>query len=184
MKNFSMGRRLSGESGQALAEFGIVIPLVVTLVIAIMELSWISYQRLSFDYGCSHAAWDVTADKLSDMDDLKTVGSRRSYSGVAVNDVIKSAVSDSTLWGFNTSELNIANASATMYNVDGNFSVPGKQAEVVPASTITRYMDINAKLSYNIKPLTFMGSLFFSSSLDVERELNYTRVVGAQHRSQ
>ena len=184
MKKFSMGRRFFDESGQALIEFAVVIPLVITLVIAIMELSWIGYQKLSFDYGCSHASWDVTADKLSDMDDLKSAGSRRTYSGAAVDGVIKSAVSDSTLWGFNTSGLSIANASATMYNIDGNFSVPGKQAEVVPATTVTRYMDINAELSYNIRPLTFMGSLFFSNSLNARRELDYTRVVGTQHRSQ
>ena len=45
-------------------------------------------------------------------------------------------------------------------------------------------MDVKANLSYDIKPITFLGNVFFGGLLKVNRDLDYTRVVGAQHRSE
>ncbi len=172
------------ERGQALIEFALVIPLFMLLIMGIIEISWITYQRSSFEYGCSHAAWDITAEQLSDIDALKQSGSIKHYSGGAVDGIIKSTISGSTLLGFNSGGLNITNASATMYNQESKFSVPGANAEEVEASTVTRYMDVKANLSYDIKPITFLGNVFFGGLLKVNRDLDYTRVVGAQHRSE
>lgn len=177
--------KLRKEKGQAIVEFAMIIPLFIFLILAIIELGWISYQSNMFARSYAYAAWDITAEKLSDMDPLTRAGSDSTYSGAAVSTLIADTMKDSALWGFNSSGLSVSNARAKMYNRESKFTVPGKDSGTsVEATTIKRYMRLEAKLEYRIKPMTSLGNILFSRMLNQEKILNYERVVGAQHRSE
>ena len=173
------------EKGQALVEFAIVIPVFMFFLLIIIEFSWISYQRGLFSYGYNHAAWDITADKLSDMDPLKASGSAKTYTGSTVEKLIIDTISDSALWGVDTGNIKASNAVAYMYNKESSFDVPGRKAgEVNQASAVTRYMELSADLSYDIRPMTGFGQSLFGHLLHVEKDFSCIRVVGAQRRSE
>lgn len=173
------------EKGQAIAEFALIIPFFIMLMLAVVELGWISYQSNMFAHSYSYAAWDITAEKLSDMDPLTSIGSVNTYSGAAVGSLIADTMKESALWGFNSSGLKVSNATAKMYNEESKFMVPGKDSGTsVEATTIRRYMKLEAKIEYNIRPMTVVGNTLFGGMLKQEKDLSYERVVGAQHRSE
>lgn len=179
------GSKIKREEGQAIVEFAIVIPFFILLLVAIMELGWISYQTNLFNYGYSHAAWDVTAEALGEEKPYEVKNKVEEYKGAKVDALIADTIEQGALWGFDKSKLSVQNASAKMYSEDSIFMVPGKDPSLrVEATTITRYMEINAKLKYEIKPLTGIGSTFFSKMLVLEKDLNSLRTVGALKRSE
>lgn len=175
----------SNERGQAIVEFALVIPVFLLIIFIIIELGWIGYQKNLFAQGYTHASWDITAEKLNDMDPLTSSNSVNTYSGSLVEDLIKDALKESSLWGFDSNNLVIRNARATLYNRETEFDVPGRvPGTATSAKSITRYMDISADLEYNIKPIMGLANFVNSSFLRDEKQLNYTRVVGTQKRSE
>lgn len=173
------------EKGQAITEFAIVIPIFITMLLGIIEFGWIGYQRVLFTQGYIHASWDITAEKLNDIDPLIDVHSINNYSAAEVEPLIKDALNTSSLWGFKPANLVIKNAKATLYNKEAQFDVPGRvMGTVTSAKSITRYMDISAEIEYNIQSITGITNLFSKDLLKAKKDLMYTRVVGTQKRTE
>lgn len=51
------------EKGQGLLEFALVIPVFLALVLFIMEVGWISYNKILFDYAVRNNVWTVKMDE-------------------------------------------------------------------------------------------------------------------------
>ncbi len=175
----------SEESGQAILEFALIFPMFLLILFGIIDFGWIGYQRMSFEYGYIQSSWYISAGDLNDYDLLEEVPSRSLYSGAIVADLLREGLEDSSL-GIMPKKLSIKNAKATLYNKKEEFKVPGRDELGVlnEGYGITRYMDINALIDYEIQPLTFVGRLFFGDNVTFEKELGRTRVVSRQIRTE
>lgn len=171
------------ESGQAIVEFALVLPIFIMILFAIVEFSWIGYQKASFEYGYIQASWYVSANDLNDYDDLEKIPSEAIYKGSIVSDTLREDMEDSSL-GVNPTKLSIRDAEAKLYNEKGTFKVIGQDGSEVDAYGITRYMDLTANIDYEIQPLTFFGKSLFGDNLSFTKDLDRTRVVRRQVRTE
>ena len=178
-------RGIKEECGQAALEFALVLPVFLFILFAIIEFGWVAFQTMSFSRGVNNARWDITAETLNDTDPLTDELSTKTYSGGDVGDLIAGAVKDSSLWAFQEGNLSVVNAKAILSNKKSEFKVPGiEEGEQAEAATITRYMELQADLSYRVYPITGLGSWFFGSDgLELHRSIDCRRVIGSQHRS-
>ena len=172
------------ESGQALIEFALVFPLFLLILFAIIDFGWIGYQKASFEYGYMQASWYVSADDLNDYDTLENTPSKKTYIGSVVADVLREDLEDSSI-GIIPTNLSVRNARATLYNEKGSFSVPGPSGKADnEAEGITRYMDVSASIVYEVQSLTFLGKTLFGDNFSFKKDLDRTRVVRRQTRSE
>ncbi|WHH57946.1 TadE family protein [Petroclostridium sp. X23] len=179
-----IGLNKQNDSGQALVEFALTLWMYILITFFIIDFGWVSYQRISFEYGYMHSSWSVSAADLGDTDALEEVPSTAVYAGAVVSDVLFDVLSRSSL-GIIGGNVTIADANAVLYNQADSYNVPGRTpGNPVQAISRTRYMDLTADFSYVIQPLTPIGSLFLGNDITVEKELTCTRVVRTQHRSE
>lgn len=173
-----------GEKGQSMVEFAMILPLFLLLIFFIIDFGWYAYQRSMFDQGYAHAGWNVSRAQLGDTDPIDEVPAAQVYTGSAVETALADEVSASSLWGFIPANLTVSNARARLYNQETSFAVPGRlEDDVVPAISRTRYMELEADLTYRIYPLTFVGHMLFGSYAEVDKTLSCTRVTATVHRS-
>lgn len=171
------------ESGQGIVEFALVFPIFLVIIFAIIDFGWIGYQKASFEYGYIQASWYVSANDLNDYDDLERVGSEKTYEGAILSDLLREDMKNSSL-GVNSTKLSIRDAKAVLHNKEGKFNVSELDGSEVEAYGITRYMDLTASIDYEVQPLTFLGRSLFGENLSFTKDLNRTRVVRRQVRSE
>lgn len=173
------------QKGQAMVEFALVLPLFLLIILFIIDFCWIAYQKSMFEECVIHASWDISADELGDMDPLEDVPARKVYSGATVKNSLLHSIQESSLWGLYPLRISVENATATLYNSETSFDVPGrKPTDIVSAISRTRHMDLQADLSYAVSPLTFIGRLVFGDNVQIEKHLECTRIISTQHRSE
>ena len=172
------------ESGQSIVELALVLPVFLLILFFIIDFGWLAYQRASFEYGYMQASWSVSAEDLGDTDTLEDIPSEAVYSGAAVADTIRDDIKKSSL-GISPDNLSVLNAEAVLYNVEEHFTVPGRTPyEMVAAVSRTRYMDLRALLRYYVQPVTYVGKFFFGDVVSFEKELERTRIVSTQSRTE
>lgn len=162
------------ESGQALVEYALVLPLFVMLLCAIIDCGWIGYQYISFDYSYRQASWELK------VDDTAEKGKSLTLTG---SDAEKPIVDNmaSTALGINRKELSVTNPEIYLWSEIKTEKNPGvSKGEYEISSMYWRYMRIKAKLYYQVHPLTpvgktlFGGTLTYSKVLEKERLLSLT----------
>lgn len=174
----------AGESGQSMVEFALVLPLFLLIVLFIIDSGWISYQKSSFDHGYHQASWSISASELGDSDALESVPSECVYSGAGVTELVRREMHTGTVQ-IDDSNLTILNAQARLYNKEESFQVPGSSpGEVLNGKKWTRYLDLTATVEYSVKPITYVGTIFFGDSFVVKKQLSQTKIVRAQLRSE
>lgn len=175
----------SKESGQAILEFALIFPIFLLILFGIIDFGWIGYQRMSFEYGYIQSSWYISAGDLNDYDLLEDVPSENFYTGAVVADLLREGLENSSL-GIMPKKLGVKNARATLYNKKEEFKVPGRNelGGLNEGYGITRYMDVNALIDYEIQPLTFVGRTFFGDNIIFKKELDRTRIVSRQIRTE
>ena len=172
------------DSGQALVEFAFALLLFIPILFFIIDFGWVTFQRSAFEHSYMQSSWAVSASDLGDFDHLDEVPSLAVYSGTTVSDALLSHMRGSSP-GLIEGNLSISSAQAELYNEMDSFTVPGRSVgETISAVSRTRYMQLNARVSYAVSPLTYIGKLVFGDTFTVEKEINCTRIVGTQHRSE
>ncbi len=171
------------DSGQAMVEFALTLWIFLLIIFFIIDFGWVAYQRTSFEYGYIHSSWAISADDLGDKDPLDEDPSEASYSGTLVSDALSDEL-DERSPGIIAANMTITNAKAELYNKPETYKVPGRTGDAIEAVSRTRYMDLSADFSYVIRPITPIGKMFFKEEITVEKELERTRVVRTQHRSE
>ena len=171
------------ESGQALVEFALTLPLFLAMVFFVIDFGWISYQEFAFEQGYMSAGWRITAGSVGDVFPADENPSPATFSGAAVADPLKVYIVNSA-WGLIGSNLTVTNAQADFSNTTEHFTVPGRTGIPVQASSYTRSMRTVATIQYTINPLTFMGQLIFGSSVLIEKDFECDRIVATAQRSE
>ncbi len=176
---------LKQDKGQAMVEFALVFPIFLIIILFIIEAGWMTYQQTVFDQSYQYSSWTIQASDLGDSDPLESCPSTAVYSGNAVADPLAERMKEASFWGFIPANLTVSDAQAVLENKEETFSVPGRTpADTVMATSLTRYMDLEATLSYDIYPLTYVGRQVFGARVTKEKELSCSRVVTTQHRSE
>lgn len=173
----SVSRQAHREEGQALLEFALVFPLFVLLIFATIELGWVGYQHISFEYACSHANWGYVKEKYKDAGDYADTAPTDINSGV--DTVVKKAITDSGWFGMDASKLVVSGAEVTLTSTSSSFGVPNYDKKPHDATQYTRHMHARATISYRVKPLVGL----FITEHGMERTVDYDQIIGQQRRS-
>jgi hypothetical protein len=176
---------LQRDSGQGMVEFALVFPIFITILLFIIEAGWMTYQQTVFDQSYQYSSWTIGPSDLGDYDPLDSCPSHAVYNGNTVAEPFAEKLKEASFWGFIPENLTVSNAQAEMHNEEDTFSVPGRApGDAVTAISRTRYMKLEATLSYDIYPLTFLGRQVFGDRVTKEKKLSCNRIAATQHRSE
>lgn len=178
----SMKKTEHKEAGQALVEFALTIPVFIAIALFIIDFGWVSYQRIAFEHGYMRASWSLTASDIGDADPLEEVPSTDVYTGSNITDKLREYIETGT-WGCVAGNLSVSGVKATVYNTEEYFNVPGRMSEAVAATNLSRHMELEAEIRYVIYPITFFGKMVFGDYIELEKELDYSRIIATSQRS-
>ncbi len=192
-----------------MVEFALVFPVFLLIVFFIIDCGWIIYQKASFDYGYTHASWNIDAGVLLDTGDYEREGNLDEETDWAagygsLEKAMEESIRDSALIGFRPEELRIRILSAHIENDrETEMSVPGPNPEnpeehkfendEIKSFLTTRRMYVEAEVTCTFRALTPLGQSFFGENMFQRkifgkgvretRILKYDRVVGKQIRN-
>lgn len=164
------------ESGQSLVEFALVLPLFLAIVFGIIDAGWMGYQAAAFNYSYANASWELASSSIVDYD-YRAVGAGTVSNSVAET-AIKDSLAASALPGYDPNEVSVAVQDITLENSQSNYTIPDRKGDESAASRVERRLNVKATVVYHTKPL--VGFSLFSTS--VEKNLEFTRLVGVEHR--
>lgn len=178
--------KLKSEKGQAMVEFALLLPLFIVLTLGIMEIGWRTYQESIFKYCYVHASWDLTEQDIDGyIDDMDDENSDREYNEARIVAAIEKAMRQNNFWGLNMGNVTVENVSAKCYNTDENFSVPSWDGTPVDGISRTRWMELEADLTYQVPVLSIAGKIIFGTPInEIEGKIDCKRIVGAAHRTE
>ncbi|MCI5997608.1 MAG: TadE/TadG family type IV pilus assembly protein [Peptoniphilaceae bacterium] len=158
------GRNRNNERGQSMVEFALAIPIFLTLCLVIIEVGWIGYKYITFDYSYRVSSWELSVDYSEEPN--YTIGGSESERYI-LNELKKRAI------GLDFSNIDIKNSSITLSTErkdkrypDGNSSVERRI-----------YMNIVGEISYVFKPLTPIGENLFGKNITVTKRLDKLRLL-------
>lgn len=183
MMNLKNRKKFKDERGQAMVEFALVFPIFLVIVLFIVDASWVAMQRTAFDHGCMMSTWTITPGEIGYNDYAQEFETTAN-----VGDALRVNIQKSNIWGLLPDNISISNARARCYSQKGSFNVPigqgnSSDSDVLEASSENWYMDLSATIHYDIYPLTFVGSWFFSNRVTVEKQYEATTALQAEKRT-
>ena len=158
------------ETAGVMVEFALTFILFIMIVFAVIDFSWVGFQRLSFDYSYQMASWNIY--KAYDSDGTQYVV------GHEAKNLIRNNIAEGAV-GLKKENLKVDNAKITLSTEKRTITNPdsSKQTER------RRHMDIVAKVSYTIMPLTPLGEMMFGEKIVMGKELRRHRLLSVKTTS-
>ncbi len=175
-KPFARTKGRSAESGQSTVEFALVLPLLLAMIFGIIDAGWMGYQAAAFNYSYANASWDIASSSIVDYD-YAAVSAGKVPDSVAEAG-IKDSLRKSALPGYDPDDTMVTIHEVSLSNERSNYTVPDRKGDEASASRVERNLSVRATVAYYTKPL--VGFSLFSTR--VEKELEFTRLVGVEHR--
>lgn len=172
------------ESGQALVEYALVLPLFLAALCATIDCAWIGYQYICFDYSYREASWELSVPNDNNP------GEDYSLTGRDAAELIMANM-EATALGIKRENLSIDagdgedTASINLWSVTKVDYYPGfyydrhdvsKDYWYEKGENYWRYMRIKAKLTYEVYPPTPVGQVLFGNHLTYTKDLDKTRL--------
>lgn len=173
---------LKNEKAQGVLEFALILPIFIFIIFTIIDFTWFAYQSHSINYSYQKAGWEISLNEIGDNDDLEDIPSIKTITGSLASKIIKDRISNSAD-GIISSNLEIENGKFTLHNERFNFKLPDRNNEILYGSRTNRYLQINADIIYYIKPLTYVGKIFFGNSYEIKRKLDRKIIAKVQQRT-
>lgn len=148
-----------------MVEYGLTIVMFVFLIFSIIDLGWIGFQYISFDYSYQYSSWKIV---VSDPN----INYPYTYSGWAYNNLVRANIADNAV-GINVSNLSVKNTVIKLTTENQNVTNPDGTHETHKR----RYMQITAVIEYTIKPLTPIGELLYGSTIKWTKNLDRLRLL-------
>lgn len=161
-----MAKNKLNELGQAMVEFAVTLPIFLLVFFAVMDLSWIGYQHIVFDYSYQVAVWEMSG--LESSESNSPIDISESFSKKYITDGIKS-----NAVGINISNIYVNNASIKLRTVIEKV----KEINGTLRDEYRRYALISGVIEYKFKPLTYVGELIFGSDISITKTLNRIRLL-------
>ncbi|MFM1515773.1 TadE/TadG family type IV pilus assembly protein [Helcococcus ovis] len=157
-------RLKKSEKGQGMVEFALVFPMFIFICLFIIEVGWIAYNYISFDYTYRVASWE-----LRPKYDNTSKQPRGLYNG-EVENLIYDKLKEN---GLSTSGIKITDAS---------ISFSTKDEDVVTINNYTDksrkyYMEIKGNMTKEVPLITPVGKMFMGSSFPLTKKLDKLRLL-------
>lgn len=180
------------DSGQSLVEFALVLLPFLTIVFFIIDFGWVTFQRTVFEYAYTHSSWSLSALSLGDNDAMEDTATVKYYTETTVPATSTQNIKNVLYSEFENSyksiikdNLSINNSAAKLYNEENDdYFLPDRNGQRFEAVSLTRYMELNAELTYVIYPITPIGKLFFKDKITITKDLEKTKIVKTRHISE
>lgn len=179
--------KLRGEKGQAMIEFALILPLFVVFMLFIMDVGWITYQKVLFNYTSRHITWEL---KLSSYDDW-VMAAQMPYDivGHEANDLLKHHFLKSNNDKGNRlddDQISVRKGSISIY--------PGKRAYKYDVPEDNNYAqksidfdtttyEIMGEITYRVRPLTPIANHFFEEGILLKNNLYKVRRGGMKTKN-
>jgi len=173
---------LKNDKGQGVLEFALVLPIFIFIIFTIIDFTWFAYQSHSINYSYQKAGWEISLSEIGDNDDLEDIPSIKIITGSLASKIIKDRISNSAD-GIISDNLAIENGKFTLSNKRANFQLPDRNNEILYGTRTNRYLQIDADITYSIKPLTYVGKIFFGNSYEIKRKLDRKIIAKVQQRT-
>ena len=162
MKNI-FKKLVKAEKGQAMVEFSIVLFFIfLPLSLMLMDLGWMAYNYISFDYNYRITSWEFRVDDPN-------IDIERTISGGEANKLLLNEFSKKSV-ALNLSNVSFKDATIKL--------TTQRRAKKYPDGADTterrRYMNISGTITYKFEPLTPIGKTFFGS---ITKKLDKLRLI-------
>lgn len=170
------------EKGQAMVEYAIVLPIFLLVMMFLMEIGWITYQKVIFDYTCRNTAWEIGNIQVKGYEGFtwprwfsNAEEHVMNYKTVTViptsnsNGVIKeyfSIANDNTTGHIDTDNITVSNGKVSIYPGDKHYrnkkpmgEDPEIQQEVQDNIFRTTNIEIEGKIEYVVQTITPVNQL-------------------------
>lgn len=159
-------RKIKSESGQAMLEYAVTILMFLSVVFAIMDFAWYSYQNIVFNYSYQLASWQLSVNDPN-------IDHSYYYTGSTTGKLIYDEITKNAI-GINKSKLSVYNPRIDLYTEYFKYRNPGDRSD---STEKRRYMKITARIEYEFYPFTFMGRMFFGRRILLVKNLSRLRLL-------
>lgn len=152
------------EKGQGMVEFALVFPMFIFICLFIIEVGWIAYNYISFDYTYRVASWELRP-RYNNEEKYP-----RDLFGYEVENLIYDKLKEN---GLSTSGIKITGAS---------ISFSTKDEDVVTINNYTDrsrkyYMEIKGNMTKEVPLITPVGKMFMGSNFPLTKKLDKLRLL-------
>lgn len=157
-----------------MVEFAIVIPIFLLLLFFLIDLGWIIYQKVTFDYTCRKMAWDLNLG--SEEDRVMNTRQPIYYSGYNANRLLKVEF-DKNIEGTHVdkSKVSITDGMIAIYPGRKLYKHRGGATTSGDVDFKTTTLEIQGKIKYKIEPLTPIAKPFFGNDITLSSNLYKAR---------
>ncbi|SFH98966.1 Flp pilus assembly protein TadG [Tindallia magadiensis] len=161
---------LKEKRGQAILEYVLVAPLFLAAFLMVIDVGWVSYQRVLFDYTVRHASWEWRPSGATQ--NIVLNGHQRVFSGSVANDALRDQlINENNLTShLRTSDITVRNGRINVY--------PGVKFQ----RHKTRFgsddgrrrlvnMETKADVDYIMRPITPVGRTLLGNEIPTSRSM-------------
>lgn len=170
------------EKGQAMVEYAVVLPIFLLVVMFLIEVGWVSYQKVIFDYTCRNAAWEIGNVNFEGYegftwpkwfkgaeDNVLKYGSLQELDVSSSNRVIKeyfSIANDKTTGDIDVDYVTVNNGSVSIYPGEKHYKnkapkgSPEEDQRINDTAFKTTSIEVDAKIQYKLQTITPVNRLY------------------------
>ena len=161
------------ECGQAMVEFALTVVMFFAVVFAVVDIGWIGYQIIAFDYGYQHVSWKFSFEWNG------SIIRQQGEAGLSENELIRRRLI-SSIGMVNQNDLTVSNGKFTVYKEKiGKTFLRGDKESIMKDTKMS--MNIQATIEYRVRALTPLGLYFFNQNgergIVLRKQLNRYRLL-------
>lgn len=159
-------------------EYAFIIPIFLLLLMFLIDIGWITYQKVVFDHTCRHSAWDLMLKQ--DENWVLTNGQKIVRSGDYANRILEEQfckVNYNTANHINIRNVSISNGEISIYPGEKRYKykrpaeIPEELGMFTDINYKTTTLEIQGKIKYKIEPLTPLTKPFFKNGIELTNNL-------------
>lgn len=166
------------EKGQAMVEYALVLPIFLLILLFIIDVGWIGYQKIMFDYTCRNSAWDLRLGGDEDwvMNNSAKIVRNGDYANRLLAEGFKKTDEKSSN-SIDMKKINISKGYIGMYpgQKEYKYKKPEDMPENVVFNTNTKFrtvtIEIEGKIEYQVYALTPLTKSFFKDGIKLTNNL-------------
>lgn len=157
-------RLKKSEKGQGMVEFALVFPMFIFICLFIIEVGWIAYNYISFDYTYRVASWEIRPYYDN------TSPNPRDLYNQEVESLIYAKLKEN---GLSTRDIEITGASISFKTKEEKVVEINRRIE----NARKYYMEIKGDMTKKVPLITPVGKMFMGSSFPLTKKLDKLRLL-------
>lgn len=156
-----------------MVEFALTVVMFFAVVFAVVDIGWIGYQIIAFDYGYQHVSWKFFFEWNG------SIIRQQGEAGLSENELIRRRLI-SSIGMVNQNDLTVSNGKFTVYKEKiGKTFLRGDKESIMKDTKMS--MNIQATIEYRVRALTPLGLYFFNQNgergIVLRKQLNRYRLL-------